>query len=101
MEFLEQILNWIVSLGQMYPWAIWIGVVFSLLGTLVTVASAVIAATPSQADDAWWAGVRASPVLGKIVATLEKFSLVKRKEALSGSSELDRNDRTGNEDQKK
>lgn len=54
-------------------------IVLQVLGSLVVLASAYVAVTPSQEDDALAARIRAIPVVGALVAALERFSIIDRR----------------------
>lgn len=54
--------------------------ILMILGSLVVLMSAYIAATPSKEDDAWFDKVEAIPYLGSVIKALARFSVVDRKE---------------------
>lgn len=73
---MDAIYNFLLSLVQKFPI---VGLILMGLGSLVVVMSAYIAATPSPEDDKWWNKVKEIPVLGVILAVLERFSALQRK----------------------
>lgn len=63
-------------LVQMLPKAV---VVLQVLGSLVVIATAYVAVTPSQDDDAAAAKIRAIPIVGALMVALERFSIIGRR----------------------
>jgi len=70
---LQMVLDWLVQKLPVLP------MVLGVLGSLVVVMTAFVAATPNQDDDAWLAKVKAIPLVGSIIVALEKFSVIQRK----------------------
>lgn len=70
---IQMVIDWLVEKIPVLP------VILSVLGSLVVAATAFVAATPSQDDDAWLNKVKAIPVIGSIVLALERFSVIARK----------------------
>ena len=50
------------------------------LGGLVILGQAYVAITPTQSDDAWFAKLEATPVIGAILTAVKAFAPVQRKE---------------------
>ncbi len=48
--------------------------VLVILGSLVLAAQAIVLATPSTADDAWWAKLTAIPYIGPFLLWLVQFA---------------------------
>lgn len=72
-----QIADLLIGLAQNNPIA---ALLISILGTLLVVASAIIAVTPPKTDDDWWSRLHGVPLLGAVLGALERFSLIRRKE---------------------
>jgi hypothetical protein len=70
---LQMVLDWLVQKLPVLP------LILGVLGSLVVVATALVAVTPNQDDDALLAKIKAIPVLGSILVALEKFSVIQRK----------------------
>lgn len=45
-----------------------------ILGTLLVAAQAIVSATPSTSDDAWWAKLKAIPYVGPFIVWLTNFA---------------------------
>ena len=56
-----------------------LAVVLALLGTLVVVAQAYVALTPTESDNAWYAKLESTPIVGGFVKALITFAPVQRK----------------------
>lgn len=54
--------------------------VLSALGSLVILGGTYVAMTPTQSDDAWFAKLEATPLLGQLLKALKAFSPVQRKD---------------------
>ena len=74
----EQIVKFVTELASKFPWAVWILVVLSTLGALVVVAQAVVAITPSKADDLALEKVEQSKIGGMILKVLLAFAPIKK-----------------------
>lgn len=70
---IQMILDW---LGQKLPF---LPALLAVLGSLVVAATAFVAATPSQDDDALLTRIKEIPVIGSIILALERFSVILRK----------------------
>lgn len=66
----------LVVLAGLHPAVAW---VLMGLGALVVIGMAVVAITPSQADDAWVEKVKSVPVLGQLLLALQSFSPIQKK----------------------
>ncbi len=51
-----------------------VSMILMVLGALVALGQMVIVATPSTADDAWWAKIKALPLIGPILTMLANFA---------------------------
>lgn len=71
---MEALLANLVSVHPAIP------LVLSALGTLVILGATYVALTPTKADDAWWAKLEATPVIGQLLKGLTAFSPFQRKE---------------------
>lgn len=58
----------------------WLSTLLMVLGCGVVLGTAYIKATPSKEDDAWFDKLEASPVVGWVLKTLKRFSLITRKD---------------------
>jgi len=56
-----------------------LSMIFGILGLLVVVGGAVVAATPSKSDDAAWAKIQSIPLLGTVLKVLMSFSPIAKK----------------------
>jgi hypothetical protein len=56
-----------------------VGLICSILGALVVVGQAVVAVTPSTADDAAWEKLKSIPVLGAVLAALANLAPIQKK----------------------
>lgn len=72
------LLQWALDLAKTQPWAGVVMIIVSSLGTLVVLASVVIAITPTKKDDDVLGSIRKSWA-GKILDFLERFSVIYRK----------------------
>ena len=75
----QVIINFVNELSVKFPWAVWILAVLSILGSLVVVAQAVVAVTPSKKDDELLDKVEKSSIGGFIFKLLVAFAPVKKK----------------------
>ncbi len=66
------------------------------LGSLVTLASVIVKATPSKDDDAFLEKLRAKPVIGQVINIVEKFSLIKRDDDSAATKKLEENQNSTN-----
>ncbi len=48
--------------------------VFGILGALVVIGQMIVQITPSTADDAAWAKIKAQPIIGPILTALVNFA---------------------------
>jgi hypothetical protein len=75
----ETIVKFVVELSEKFPWAVWVLVVLSGLGSLVVLAQSIVAITPSKADDLALEKIEQSSILGVILKVLLAFAPVKKK----------------------
>ena len=75
----QVIINFVNELAVKFPWAVWILAVLSILGSLVVVAQAIVAVTPSKKDDEVLAKVENNSIGGFIFKLLTAFAPVKKK----------------------
>lgn len=66
------LIPWLSSLSPVLP------IIFTVIGILVVAAQAVVAVTPSQADDAVLAKVWEIPVLGPVLKALAALAPFKK-----------------------
>lgn len=66
----------LAGLAAKFPWA---ALGLAILGMLVVIGSAVVAMTPSKADDEAWDKIKNIPVLGSILSALANFSPIQKK----------------------
>ena len=71
------ILNWGIEQAPI------VGTILMILGGLVVVGSLYVKLTPNVKDDAWWAKLESTPLLGDIMKAIVAFSPFNRKEAVS------------------
>ena len=69
---MEGLIPVLQELAAKFPW---VSIVLMVLGSLVTVASAIIALTNTKVDDEAKAKALAIPVLGSFILLLENFSI--------------------------
>lgn len=67
----DKIFELVVNFAQSHQY---VSLSLGALGALVVIGAAVVAATPSQEDDRWLAGVYSVPILGGILKFLARFS---------------------------
>lgn len=53
--------------------------VLMVLGALVVIGAAVVAATPSKADDEAWEKIKSVPLIGGLISALTNFSPFQKK----------------------
>lgn len=56
-----------------------VAVVLVVLGTLVVIAQAIVAITPSKADDLAWEKIKAIPFLGAVLSALAAMAPIQKK----------------------
>ena len=57
-----------------------VGVILSGLGSLVILGQTYVAMTPTQSDDAWFARLESSAIVGPILRAVVAFAPIQRKE---------------------
>jgi hypothetical protein len=67
----------IAILGGLHPI---VNIVLVVLGALVVLGGVYVKLTPNTNDDAWWAKLEQTPVLGALLQALVKLSPVQRKD---------------------
>lgn len=72
---LDTIIEKLLSLAAANPIGL---LVLGVFGSVVVLATVIIAVTPSKSDDAWLAKMKAHKYVGPLVKALEKFSLIKK-----------------------
>lgn len=68
------LLTWLTTLSP------WVTTALAVLGGLVILGQTYVALTPTQKDDAWWAKMEATPLVGWILKGVRSFSPIQRKE---------------------
>lgn len=51
-----------------------VSLILTILGILVVAGQAIVAITPTTADDEWWAKVKALPLIGPVLVMLASFA---------------------------
>ena len=74
---MDSYLNLVLDLVAKYPK---IGSILVGVGSLVFLMSVIVKLTPSKSDDAFMEQLKAMPIVGKLVAFLESFSIFQRKD---------------------
>lgn len=79
----EKTLDWaesfITDFLKDYDWGAWVLFALSILGMMLSLATAVVAATPSKKDDDWLEKMKKNVFLGWLFSFLSRFSLLHSK----------------------
>ncbi len=75
----SSIVQFVTDLSLKFPWAVYLLVILSGLGSLVVLAQAIVSLTPSKADDLALENIEKSSIGGFLIKVLIAFAPIQKK----------------------